>query len=67
MSITVEIDESLLRAVEQATNITDPSKLILHLMERELRTRAAQQRLAAAGGSMPDLEVPPRRRPSDAA
>ena len=63
MSITIEIDEAVWRAVERATDIHSPTELVHRLMEREIRLRAAQGRLADAGGSMPDLEIPPRRRP----
>ncbi|HXD85873.1 MAG TPA: hypothetical protein VN641_05240 [Urbifossiella sp.] len=63
MSITIELDEALLRAAEQVTNIHDPAELMRRLLEREVRSRTAQLRLAAAGGTMPDLEVPPRQRP----
>ena len=63
MIITIEIDEATWRAAERATDIHDPSELVQKLLDREIRLRAAQRRLADAGGSMPDLEVPPRRRP----
>ena len=63
MSITIEIDEAMWRAAEQATNIHDPTELVRQLLEREIHLRAAQRRLAAAGGSMPDLVIPSRTRP----
>ncbi|MFL5330372.1 MAG: type II toxin-antitoxin system VapB family antitoxin [Gemmataceae bacterium] len=62
MSITIEIDEAVIRAAEQATNIHDPAELVRRLLEREVRLRTAQARLAAAGGTMPDLTLPPRQR-----
>lgn len=64
MSITIEIDEALWRAAEQATGTQDPIEPIRQLVEREIRARLAQRRLAALGGTMPDLEIPPRQRPS---
>lgn len=64
MSITIEIDEALWRAAEQAPSGQDPIEPIRQLVEREIRARLAQRRLAALGGTMPDLEVPPRQRPS---
>jgi hypothetical protein len=67
MMVTIEIDDTVLRAVKHATNIHDPSKLVNHLLEREIRVRAAQRRLAAAGGTMPDLDVPPRQRSLESA
>jgi len=63
MNITIEIDEALWRAAEQATDIHDPAELVRQLMEREILRRSAQRRLSSAGGSMPELEIPPRRRP----
>ena len=63
MSITIEIDEAIWRAAVQATNIHDPTELVRQLIEREIGLRSAQRRLAAAGGTMPDLDVPPRQRP----
>jgi hypothetical protein len=63
MSVTINIDEAMWRAAEQATDIHDPTELVRLLIERELRLRSAQHRLAAAGGTMPDLNVPPRQRP----
>ena len=67
MSITIEIDEATLKAAEQATNMHDPNVLIRYLLEREIRLRGAQQYLAQAGGTMPDLDIPPRRRTSESA
>jgi len=63
MSITIEIDDATWKAAESATDIHDPTELVRQLIEKEVRRRTAQQRLAAAGGTMPDLSVPPRRRP----
>ena len=62
MSITINIDEATWRAAEQATDIHDPTELVRLLIERELRLRSVQRRLATAGGTMPDLDIPPRRR-----
>lgn len=63
MSITIEIDEALWQAAEKATDGRDPIEPIRELVEREIRARLAQRRLAALGGTMPNLEIPPRRRP----
>ena len=63
MSITIEIDEALWRSAEEATEMHDLAALVKHLLEKEIRLRQAGRRLAAAGGSMPDLELPPRQRP----
>jgi len=64
MSITIELDEALWRAAEKATDIHDPAELVRQLIEREVRRREAETRLIAAGGTMPDLEIPPRNRSS---
>ena len=63
MSITIEIDEAIWHAAEGATDVHDPAELVHRLLEREIARSSARRRLADLGGSMPDLEVPPRRRP----
>ncbi len=62
MSITVIVDETLLRQAEEATNIHDPEELIHRILEEKINRRAAQAKLAALGGTMPDLSVPSRPR-----
>ena len=62
MSVTVTVDEALLRQAEEATNIHDPSELIRRVLQEKVSRRAAQTKLAAMGGTMPDLSVPPRQR-----
>ena len=64
MSISIQIDEMLWRAAEKATEVHDPAELVRQLFEREIRSRTAQRNLAAMGGTMHDLEIPPRRRHS---
>ena len=66
MSVTVTVDEALLREAENATNIHDPAELIRRVLEEKVARRAAQRRLDALGGTMPDLELPPRQRPGTA-
>ncbi len=63
MSITIDIDEALLKRAQELTGQSDPTALVRQLMEKEIRQREAGLRLAALGGSMPDLELPPRKRP----
>ena len=74
MSITIEVDEEILRKAEVAANIYDPSALFQRLLEKEItlsapasETRAQEtaRYFAALGGSMPDLEMPRRRRVED--
>ena len=77
MSITIDISDEKLREAEEALNIHDPAQLFLSLLEEKLARRAAEREsqspasmtqeeayryLASIGGSMPDLEMPPRRR-----
>ncbi len=64
MRTTVTIDDELLAKAQQLTGIQEKAALLregLHaLVERE-----AARRLAALGGTSPDLETPRRRRPDD--
>jgi hypothetical protein len=63
MSITIEIDPALLKTAEELTDIHDPTALMKHLLEKEIRARTSADFFASLGGSMPDLEIPPRMRP----
>jgi len=66
MSITIDISEEKLREAEEALNIHDPAQLFLSLLDEKLARHAAQRRLSALGGTMPDLKLPPRQRPLSA-
>lgn len=61
MRITVKLDDELLRKAQEYTGITNKSALIreglLSLVHRD-----AGRRLAALGGTQPDLKLTPRRR-----
>jgi len=63
MSITIEIDPALLKTAEELTDIHDPAALMKHLLEKEIRARTSANFFASLGGTMPDLELPPRQRP----
>lgn len=63
MTVTIQIDERILREAEQATDIHDPAELVRRLLEEAIARRAAQRRLDALAGTLPDLELPPRQRP----
>ena len=52
----------LLDRARELTGITDRDALILEAL-RLLVAREAGLRLARLGGTMPDLEAPPRQRP----
>lgn len=61
MRTTITIDDALLESAREMTGIQERSTLI-HDGLRALIQREAARRLAALGGSAPDLVVPPRRR-----
>jgi Arc/MetJ family transcription regulator len=63
MRTTLNIDEKLM--AEAARRVHAPSKTAL--IEEALRAlirENARQRLIEAGGTMPDLTIPDRRRPA---
>jgi Arc/MetJ family transcription regulator len=62
MKITIIVDDEL---VEKARKITglDEVSVIVHDALTALIQREAARRLAALGGSQPNLKIPPRRRP----
>ena len=61
MRTTVNIDDELLAKARDYTGEKEKTKL-LHLGLEALIQREIANRLAALGGTMPDLKVPPRRR-----
>jgi Arc/MetJ family transcription regulator len=63
MRTTVNIDDELLAKARDYTGEREKTKL-LHLGLEALIQREVAKRLVALGGTMPDLEVPPRRRSS---
>ncbi len=77
MSITIEIDDASLVKAKAAAKINDASALVRQLLLKEIerqamepkrdnqRAREDAQYFAALGGSMPDLEIPRRRRVED--
>ena len=58
MSVTVEVDEAVLRKAEDASQIHDHAELVRKALELFALRREAQDRLAALGGTMPNLELP---------
>ncbi len=62
MRTTVTIDDALLNDAKELTGITETSRLVKEAL-KVLVAREAGRRLAAMGGSQPDLEYVPRRRP----
>lgn len=65
MTATVTIDDAIFAEAAAALHTADPAQVINRALEALARRRAAQLRLAALGGSMPDLEMPRRRRTED--
>jgi hypothetical protein len=64
MRTTVTLDDELLAKASEYTGVKERAVLLRMGLE-SLIAREAGKRLAALGGSMPDLKAPPRRRPPD--
>lgn len=62
MRTTVTIDDELLARAAEYSGLKEASAIIRHAL-KDYVSAEASRRLAAMGGSMPDLEAPPRRRP----
>lgn len=63
MRTTITLDDDLLKRAEVATGTTGRSTLI-HNGLRALIQREAARRLARLGGTMPNIEDVPRRKPA---
>ena len=61
MRTTIALDDDLIRQAQQYTGITEKAALI-RMALTQLVQREAARRLAALGGSMPELKPIPRRR-----
>jgi Arc/MetJ family transcription regulator len=62
MRTTLNIDDDLLREAAKLTGIREKTALVRAGLEA-LIAREAGRRLAALGGKIKDIKVPPRRRP----
>jgi len=62
MRTTVTLDDELLAKASEAMGISERS-VLLHEGLKLIVQREAARRLAALGGSAPDLQLPARRRP----
>ena len=62
MRTTLALDDDLVSAAQEFTGITEKTALIREAL-KSLVQREAARRLAALGGTMPDLEDIPQRRP----
>lgn len=64
MRTTITLDDKMVEDLRESTGIRETSALVRQAMI-EMRQRVAAERLAALGGTMPNLKAPPRRRPPD--
>ena len=64
MRTTVTLDDKMIEVLRESTGIRETSALVRQAL-LEMRQRVAAERLAALGGTMPELKVPPRRRPPE--
>jgi Arc/MetJ family transcription regulator len=62
MRTTLALDDELLATAQALTGLTEKSAIVREAL-RALVQRESARRLARLGGTMPDLEIPPRRRP----
>lgn len=63
MRTTVNLDERLLHEAQRLTGTKERTTLIREGLQA-LIERESARRLARLGGSEPELEAPPRRRPA---
>ncbi|MCD0420082.1 MAG: type II toxin-antitoxin system VapB family antitoxin [Rhodopseudomonas sp.] len=62
MKTTVAIDDELFARAQEFAGVEEESAVIRAALQAYVE-REAGRRLARLGGSMPDAEAPPRRRP----
>jgi Arc/MetJ family transcription regulator len=61
MRTTITLDDELVRTAQEYTGIDEKTALIREALKSLIQKEAAR-RLAALGGTMPELEDIPRRR-----
>jgi len=61
MRTTLNIDDDLLAKARESTGVQEKTALVRLALERLVQAEA-YKRLAALGGTMPELIIPPRRR-----
>ncbi len=66
MRTTITLDDKLLKQAGQAIG-TDERSVVIHEGLKALVQREAARRLIQLGGSVPDAQLPPRRRPGPTA
>jgi Arc/MetJ family transcription regulator len=62
MRTTLALDDDLVRTAQEYTGIVEKTALVREAL-KSLIERERSRRLAALGGTMPELEDIPRRRP----
>ena len=62
MRTTLALDDDLVARAQALTGVSEKSALVREAL-KALIERESARRLARLGGSEPDLDVPPRRRP----
>jgi Arc/MetJ family transcription regulator len=65
MRTTVALDDELIDKAQEFTGLKEKSSLLREAL-KALIERESARRLARLGGTEPDLQAPPRRRPSAA-
>lgn len=63
MRTTLALDDELLAEAQRLTGTTEKTALV-RLALQSLIERESARRLARLGGSEPELDAPPRRRPT---
>lgn len=64
MRITLALDDDLVRTAQEFTGVVEKTALVREALQ-SLIERESYRRLAALGGTMPELESIPRRRVSE--
>ena len=62
MRTTLNLDDDLMEAAQELTGIAEKGALVRHALQK-LVERESARRLARLGGSAPDMQPIPRRRP----
>lgn len=61
MKVSINVDKEMLDSALRYLERSDAQEIVEEAL-RQFVAREAGRRLAALGGTMPDLEAPPRRR-----
>ena len=64
MEVTIRLEDQDIDCAKRLTGIQDVQQLLPFVLKRFSQLEAGVQ-LARMGGTMPDFEIPPRRRPDD--